>query len=81
VVQAEGTLVRETLQISQFTTDGELDHSYNFVEASDESAVNDLEVKWDAPEVAPVDGRVRFTFVARDLRGGVGYAARTVCVQ
>jgi hypothetical protein len=81
VVQADGTLARETLQISQFTTDGDLDHSYNFVEASDESAVSDLEVMWDAPEVAPVDGRVRFTFVARDLRGGVGYATRAVCVQ
>jgi hypothetical protein len=77
----DGTTTHETLQISQFTTAGTLSRSYSFVVTDDENAANDLESKWDAPEVAPVDGKVHFTFVTRDMRGGLGYATRTECVQ
>jgi hypothetical protein len=78
---ADGTATRETLQISHFTTAGALSRSYSFVETDDQSPTNDLDMKWDAPEIVPVDGKVRFTFVARDMRGGLGYATRTVCVR
>jgi hypothetical protein len=79
--ELDAAMAREILQVSQFTTAGKLDHSYNFVESSDESPASDLEVRWDAPEVMPVDGIVRFTFVARDFRGGLGFTTRRVCVQ
>jgi hypothetical protein len=75
------TATREMLQISSFTTDGELGQVYAFVSADDGRPESDVEVKWDAPEFTPVDGRVRFFFVARDLRGGAGVTTRTVCVQ
>jgi hypothetical protein len=78
---AAPTTTREMLQISSFDTDGELGQTYAFVAAEDESLESDVEIKWDAPDVAPAGGRVHFYFVARDLRGGVGFATRTVCVQ
>ena len=75
------TTTREVLQLSNFTTAGELGQSYAFVEADDARAEADIEVTWDAPETVPADGRVHFTFVARDLRGGVGVVTRTACVE
>lgn len=75
------TTSREMLQISSFDTAGELGQSYAVVPSEDSSPEFDVEIKWDAPEVAPADGRVRFYFVARDLRGGLGLATRTICVQ
>jgi hypothetical protein len=75
------TTTREMLQISSFDTAGKLGQSYALVPSEDTSPESDVEIKWDAPEVPPADGRVRFYFVARDLRGGVGLATRTVCVQ
>jgi hypothetical protein len=74
------TTAREQLQISQFTTAGELGQTYFVVEPSNQDPWNDLESKWDAPETMPPDGRVHFIFVARDLRGGVSHTTRTVCV-
>jgi hypothetical protein len=78
---AAPTTTREMLQISSFDTDGDLGQTYAFVPADDASPEADVEIKWDAPDVAPAEGRVRFYFVARDLRGGVGLATRAVCVQ
>jgi hypothetical protein len=75
------TTTREVLQISNFTTAGKLGQSYSFVEASDPRSEADVDVTWDAPSVSPIEGRVHFTFVARDLRGGVGVATRTVCLE
>jgi hypothetical protein len=75
------TTTREVLQISNFTTAGKLGQSFSFVEANDPRSEADVDVTWDAPKVSPVDGRVHFTFVARDLRGGVGLATRTVCLE
>jgi hypothetical protein len=74
-------MTREILQISNFATAGELGQSYIFVEASDPRDEVDVEVTWDAPADMPAGGRVRFTFVARDLRGGVGAVTRTLCVE
>jgi hypothetical protein len=81
--EAAGTpaRTREILQISSFTTAGELGQSFAFVETDDTQADTDVELTWDAPTGAPVDGRVHFTFVARDLRGGVGFTSRTACVE
>jgi hypothetical protein len=74
---------RESLQISQFTTAGKLDHSFAYVESTDPSDAPVTEVKWDAPKAAdvPAGGMlVRFLFVARDGRGGVGWTGRELCV-
>lgn len=78
---AAGNTSREMLQISSFDTAGKLGQTYAFVAADDASPESDVDIKWDAPDVAPPDGLVHFVFVARDLRGGVGFATRTVCVQ
>lgn len=75
--------VRERLQISQFTTAGELASQFSFVEAADDRREAPVEVKWAAPPVAevPPEGRaVTFTFVTRDDRGGADWTARSLCV-
>jgi hypothetical protein len=74
---------RESLQISQFATAGEMNSAYVFVEAQDERSPADVEMKWDAPgpDDVPAGGlHVRFTFVARDLRGGMDWTQRSLCV-
>ena len=74
---------RESLQISQFATAGEMNSAYAFVESHDERSPADVQVKWDAPapEHVPANGlQVRFTFVARDLRGGMDWTHRSLCV-
>jgi len=72
---------RDVLQISNFTTAGKLGQTYSIVEADDPRSEADVELTWDAPDVSPADRRAHFTFVARDLRGGVGLATRTACVE
>jgi hypothetical protein len=77
------TQKREALQISQFTTAGKLERSVSAVEGDDASDRPRVEVKWDAPDadkVAAGGQVVRFTFVARDMRGGVDWTRRTACV-
>jgi hypothetical protein len=74
---------REWLQISHFTTAGELDRSITAVEAEDPRESPSVEMNWDAPELAkvPAEGQVvRFTFVVRDMRGGVDWLGRSLCV-
>jgi hypothetical protein len=74
---------RESLQISQFATAGEMNSAYAFVEAHDERSPADVQMRWDAPgpEAVPAGGlQVRFTFVARDLRGGMDWTHRSLCV-
>jgi hypothetical protein len=78
---ATAATAREALQISGFTTAGELGQSYAFVDAGDARAEADVEIGWDAPAEIPASGHVRFTFVARDLRGGVGVVTRTICIE
>lgn len=78
------TMVREALQISQFTTAGELERVYSAVEASDGRAEADVNVKWTAPKAddVPEGGmKVGFTVVVRDGRGGLDWVTRSVCVE
>jgi hypothetical protein len=74
---------REALQISQFSTAGKLARTFSTVEAADPGDRPTVEVKWKAPaaDQVPAAGLVvRFTFVARDLRGGADWTTRAVCV-
>jgi hypothetical protein len=73
---------RESLQVSAFTTSGELKSPFVFVEALDPRDTTPLELKWNAPEIAdvPVDSPITFTFVTRDNRGGTDWTIRTACV-
>ncbi|HEY8924215.1 MAG TPA: hypothetical protein VIU64_07520 [Polyangia bacterium] len=74
---------RERLQISRFTTAGELKSQFSFVESTDDGATTAVDVGWDAPEAAdvPDDGlAVTFTFVVRDERGGADWTTRSLCV-
>ena len=75
-------VARERLEISQFTTAGKLARSFSWIEAEDPSEQPTTEVKWDAPkpEEVPAEGkRVDFTFVVRDMRGGIDWTTRAVC--
>ena len=77
------TPVRETLQISQFTTAGELKSQFSFVDGADANASTTVEVKWSAPKAAAVPAAglpVTFTFVVRDGRGGIDWTTRVACV-
>jgi hypothetical protein len=74
---------REWLQISHFTTAGKLDRAITSIEADDQRESPAVEMKWNAPELArvPAAGQVvRFTFVVRDMRGGVDWLGRSLCV-
>ncbi len=71
---------RERLQLSHFVTAGELERQYSVIDR--DAVVSMAEVEWTPPaiEEVPEDGlRVRFTLVARDLRGGVAWTARELC--
>ncbi len=77
------TPARESLQISQFTTAGELKSPFSFVEANDTGAETTVEVKWKAPKTVPGGAAglpVTFTFVVRDNRGGTDWTTRAACV-
>ena len=77
------TPVRETLQISQFMTAGELKNQFSFVDATDSNTETTVDVKWNAPKAAAVPAAglpVTFTFVVRDDRGGIDWATRAACV-
>ena len=77
------TPVRETLQISQFTTAGELKSQFSFVDAADSNGTTTVDVKWNAPKAAEVPAAglpVTFTFVVRDNRGGIDWTTRVACV-
>jgi hypothetical protein len=77
------TSVRESLQISQFTTAGKLKSQFSFVESGEVDAATTVDVAWEAPkadQVAAAGVAVTFTFVARDNRGGADWTTRTVCV-
>ena len=71
---------RETLALSHFSTAGELVRPESILEPTD--ATNTLAVTWDAPETAATEGTLaRFYLVARDLRGGVDWTERVVCIE
>jgi hypothetical protein len=74
---------RERLQISEFATAGKLAHAYAWIEAEDQTQDPAAEMKWEAPkpEDVPAEGLVvQFTFVERDMRGGVDWTTRAACV-
>lgn len=74
---------REELQLTHLATAGELERSFSVVE--DDGPMNSLaiEVEWTAPplEEVPEGGLlVRHHVVVRDLRAGMDWATRYVCV-
>jgi len=78
----KGRRVPETLQISHFVTDGELEGQFSFVESKDPATRPKVVLDWDAPDAksVPDEGEVvRFVFVVRDLRGGVAVTERALC--
>jgi hypothetical protein len=77
------TPVRESLQISHFTTAGKLKSQFSFVESADGNTQTPVAVKWNAPRSADVPAAglpVTMTFVVRDNRGGTDWTTRVVCV-
>lgn len=75
---------REELQLSPFATAGEIDQRYAYVEADDDRPVSLAAVEWTAPgaDEVPAGGlRVTFSFVVRDMRGGIDAATRALCVR
>jgi len=83
-VAGDPTPWREELQLSPFATAGELVERYAYVEADDPRDVSPVAVQWTAPgaDEVPAEGlRVVFTFVVRDLRGGIDATTRALCVR
>lgn len=81
---ADGTLRRESLRLSFFSTAGELEGQFRVVEHDDPSDAPESRITWTPPlvEDVPDEGlEVRFTVVVRDLRGGIDWTTRTVCVR
>jgi hypothetical protein len=69
----------ETLLVSHFATAGSLARAVSVIEAG--SADLSVALDWDSPGSAPATGTlVRFYFVVRDLRGGVDWSVRRLCV-
>ncbi|AKU96059.1 hypothetical protein AKJ09_02723 [Labilithrix luteola] len=70
----------EALQLSTFTTSGEFDRQYAALDPN-EGLPKDAKIEWDVGG-APAEGKlVRFYFVLRDNRGGMGFAVREACVH
>jgi hypothetical protein len=73
----------EDLQISNFTTAGKFESSYAAIFGTDTRPDADVLVKWEPPAASavPAGGEVViFHFVVRDLRGGLDWTSRAVCV-
>jgi len=69
----------EELQLQHFVTAGELERAYSNLDHTSVGA--EVQILWDAPTEVGPDGQIaRFLLVARDLRGGVGWTERTLCV-
>jgi hypothetical protein len=67
---------RESLQLSHFTTGGDLTRAFETI--AWDSSVLERHVSWTAPKEP---GLVRFWLVLRDFRGGGAFTERAVCVQ
>ena len=83
-VDADGVARREALRLSFFASAGELARQFAIVEADDERAAPVVEMTWTPPAAAdvPAEGMdVRLVIVERDLRGGVDFVERTLCVK
>jgi hypothetical protein len=80
VVAAAGTS-SETLQVSHFSSSGELERALSILEATRPADALSIELGWRASRSVPAEGRtVRFYFVVRDLRGGTGWTRRALCL-
>lgn len=74
---------REQLQLSHFATAGKLPCQLSFVDGDDEQDPALVAVDWTPPPAAEGTGAglvVRFFFVARDMRGGLDWQTRALCV-
>ena len=83
-VRADGTSAREGLRLSFFTTAGELARQFAVVPADAPDDAPVVEDTWRPPradEVGPEGLQVRLIIVVRDLRGGVDFTERTLCVR
>jgi hypothetical protein len=68
---------RETLLVSHLSDTGELDRAESVIEGG----AKEITVGWKSPATALAPGRVaRFFLALRDLRGGVDFIERRVCV-
>jgi hypothetical protein len=76
----DGTSARESLRLSFFASAGELERQFAVVEADDARDAPLVTMKWTPPATADVS-EVRLVVVVRDLRGGVAFAERTLCVH
>jgi hypothetical protein len=75
---------RESLRISFFATAGELDGQFRVVEADDPRDPAPAVMPWTAPPPVEVPAGglvVRFLFAVRDLRGGIDWTGRALCVR
>jgi len=73
----------EELQLSQFTTAGTLDHHFSEIPATDSRPDADVTVDWEPPAAKDVGAQglvVQLHFVARDMRGGIDWIHRALCV-
>ena len=69
----------ESLQVSHLSTAGLVERPFSVIEGVGVESV--VRVSWKAPDRAARGGElVRFYFVARDLRGGVDWTVRALCV-
>ena len=67
---------RESLQLSHFTTAGDLTRAFETIAWDSDELVRTTH--WTAPKEP---GLVRFWFVLRDFRGGGAFVERAVCVR
>jgi hypothetical protein len=67
--------VRESLQLSHFTTGGDLSRAFESIPWDSDELLR--RTTWKAPKQA---GLVRFWLVLRDFRGGADFVERSVCV-
>lgn len=75
--------LRETLQLSHFTTAGELDRQFSVVEAEAPAGDAALDVSFVAKRGhATPDGRTVHVYLAlRDSRGGMSFTKRALCMR
>lgn len=80
--RSDGTMAREVITLSQFTSGGELTRQFSVWEGVAVALPDGAELPWKPTQLTPSAGGtlVRFWFVARDGRGGLDHTTRAVCV-
>ena len=79
-IDGDGAAQRETLRLSFFATAGELEGQFRVVEPTDPDD-KIVSMTWTPPEMPDGGLEMRFTVVARDLRGGVAWTQRALCAS